>query len=599
MMKARSVRSRTSRAQRRAQAAPTAQSVAAAPPRPRFSRRALVGSLALLAVFAAQALVAARRDSVTIDELVHLPVGLHALYTNDMRQDPANSQLPRMFAALPLLLDPPVFSPPPGANAYGLGYHFMEANAARYQAIYVKARTMIVLISLAAAVVMAKWAFDLYGTGAALASLALFAFSPSLLAHGHLVTLDMAGTLGFLLALYANWRLLESPTIRRAVWLGLAIGMANLMKLSGPALAAMILATWAIRIARERRSPLPMQTWAALLAVVGAVALLTLNVGYGFDGTFSLLREAALAPGGKLARLAQAAPWLRLPFPRPFVDGIDMVLEVGKGHDPSYFLAGELSADGWWYYHLAAFAAKCPLPVLVAAVFSIVAWLGGRSRGRRDYAVFVPVALLFAANSAFNSLYIGERHVLAAYPLLFIGISPWLAGALEAAPWWTGRGRGEAQAAKQAPHWLPSAAAALVLVWTAAGCLAVAPRYLQFFNEAAGGPERGHLILIDSNIDWGQDLLRLREYMDANHIDSVALAYFGRVDPRIYGIRFAPLERGVSHGKTVVSASFLMGRPYFWYLGGRMGWVPSRTYEWLQGYKPVARVGSMFVFDLP
>ena len=147
--------------------------------------------------------------------------------------------------------------------------------------------------------------------------------------------------------------------------------------------------------------------------------------------------------------------------------------------------------------------------------------------------------------------------------------------------------------------WAPSVAAAGVLAWTAAGTLAVGPRYLQYFNEAAGGPDRGHRVLIDSNIDWGQDLIRLREYMDANHVDTVALAYFGRVDPAVYGIRYTGLDRGVSHGKAVVSASFLMGRPYFWILGGRMRWVPARTYEWLQGYKPVARVGSMFVYDLP
>jgi hypothetical protein len=77
-----------------------------------------------------------------------------------------------------------------------------------------------------------------------------------------------------------------------------------------------------------------------------------------------------------------------------------------------------------------AFAAKCPLPVLGAALFATGAWMAGRSPGKREYAIFVPVLVLFAANSAFNSLPIGERHVLAAYPLLFIGISPWIAASL-------------------------------------------------------------------------------------------------------------------------------------------------------------------------
>jgi len=280
------------------------------------------------------------------------------------------------------------------------------------------------------------------------------------------------------------------------------------------------------------------------------------------------------------------------------------VLEVGKGHDPSYFLSGELSADGWWYYHLAAFAAKCPIPVLLASILSVAAWIAGKSRGRRDYAVFAAILLLFAMNSAFNSLYIGERHVLSAYPLAFIAISPWIARALSP-PWFAGQTTLAPDRSAQRwtalvnPRVAAFAAAVLMLAWTVMGTLAVAPRYLQYFNEWAGGSERGHRVLIDSNIDWGQDLLRLREYMQANRVDSIALAYFGRVDPAVYGIRYTPLERATVHGKVAISATFLMGRPYFWYLGGRLRWVPSRTYTWLQGYKPVARVGAMFIYDFP
>jgi hypothetical protein len=91
--------------------------------------------------------------------------------------------------------------------------------------------------------------------------------------------------------------------------------------------------------------------------------------------------------------------------------------------------------------------------------------------------------------------------------------------------------------------------------------------------------------------------LRIREYMTRERIEGVHLAYFGRVHPAVYGIRFAPLERNAT-GIAVVSATFLMGRPYFWFLGGRMRWVPHDTYAWLREREPIARVGSMFVYDL-
>ncbi len=550
-------------------------------------RRAAAGAIAaaaLLAAFAVQALVAARRDSVTIDEFLHLPVGLYFLYTRDFRPDPINPPLARMVAALPLLRHPPAFDPQPGMPAWGMGYLFERRNRAHYHELFVEARTMIVAMALLLGALVFWWAHRLYGRPAALVALWLYAFSPNLLAHGHLVTLDLAGTLGFFASAMALWHMLERGSWRAAVATGVVVGISTLLKLSAFVLGAALLACTVARMLEPgggRR-----WLWLGRLLLASVVACLVLNAGYGFSGTMAPLAGARLDPNGWLAHLAAAAPWLRLPFPRPFIEGVDMILNVGKVREPSYFLFGRLSSKGWWYYHLAAFALKTPVPVVAASLVAVAAWALGRSPGRRDYCVFLPVLVLFAANAALNSLQIGVRHVLPAYPLLFVGVSPWIARAL-AGFGCSGRRRAGAVAACAA------------LMWVAAGTLAVAPRYLQYFNEIAGGPEGGHRMLIDSNIDWGQDLIRLREYMERHRLPVINLAYFGRVDPRTYGIEFRPLERNLSHGKTVVSASFLMGRPYFWYWRGRMRWVPARTYTWLQRLEPVDRVGSMFVFDLP
>jgi len=87
--------------------------------------------------------------------------------------------------------------------------------------------------------------------------------------------------------------------------------------------------------------------------------------------------------------------------------------------------------------------------------------------------------------------------------------------------------------------------------------------------------------------------------MDAKGIDSIQLAYFGRADPRVYGITFRPLDQQSSHHWAAISASFLMGRPYFWYADGKLQEVHVGTYAWLHRYQPIDRVGSMFVYDLP
>jgi hypothetical protein len=542
---------------------------------------------ALLALFALQAEVAARRDSVTIDEFVHLPVGLYALYTGDLSRDPINPPFTRMIAALPLLARPPAFDPPKGTAHWSLGYLFMQRNAADYQSIFVSARRAIIGLALVLGFLVYRWSLDLYGRPAALAALGLYALTPDLLAQGHLVTLDLAGALGFTVTAYATYRMLARATLGGAALVGAAFGLATLLKLSGFVLVLSVAAAVAARLLdRSAVGPrVSWRGWLGRLALMTAAGTVVINLGYGFDGTFAALSTLTLDPKGSLAGLAAGVPWLGLPFPKPFVEGVDMVLNVGKEKEPSFFLFGELSSEGWWYYHLAAFAVKTPLPLLVFFAVALVAWALGKSRGYREYCVVLPILILFASNSLFNSLQIGARHVLPALPLLIVLASPWVADAL------AGFGRGGARRAT-------AVATAALLAWMALGTGTVAPRYLQYFNETAGGPEGGHRALVDSNIDWGQDLIRLREYMDREGIEQVDLAYFGRVDPRVYGIRFAPLEKTSRSAHAVISATFLMGRPYFWFLGGQMRWVPAETYSWLRERKPIARVGSMFVYDL-
>ena len=73
---------------------------------------------------------------------------------------------------------------------------------------------------------------------------------------------------------------------------------------------------------------------------------------------------------------------------------------------------------------------------------------------------------------------------------------------------------------------------------------AIAPDYITFFNIAAGGQRGGIYRLGDSNLDWGQDLPALAEWQRANPEVPLYFAYFGRVDPGAYGIRYLNLPGG-------------------------------------------------------
>lgn len=536
-----------------------------------------VAAALLVAVFVGQAVWAARTDSVTIDEFAHLPVGLYYLFTGDYSVDPINPPLPRMLAAAAVTWHAPEIDTQPQTSPWAIGYDFQSRNVERYAELFAAGRLTVVALAVLTGLLVLRWAAELYGPPAGLAALALFSVSPSMLAHGHLITLDVPGAFGFTLAAYAAWQLMQRPGWARAALLGAAIGAATLLKLSAFVLGLAIVAVVVVRAIGER--DVGAGRWAALLGVAALAGLSVLNAGYGFFGTLAPLSTLALDATGTLGQLAERWPGLRLPLPSPFVEGVDMVLNVGKSKSLNYFLAGELSAEGWWYYHLAAFALKTPVALLVLSGAALLRWVTGTSGGRYEYCLFVPVVTIFVANTLFNSLYIGVRHVLPAYPLLLVACGGVVGAAFE---------RGSR---------VSIAAVAALVVWLAAANASVAPRYLAYFNEFAGGADGGHRWLVDSNLDWGQDLARLRREMDARGWTHVNLAYFGRVDPRVYGVPFAPLVRG-STGPTAVSATFLMGRPYLWYVGNSMRWTPADNWGWMREYEPVGRAGTMFLYDL-
>ncbi|MEA2626722.1 MAG: hypothetical protein QOD06_2767 [Candidatus Binatota bacterium] len=543
----------------------------------------------LYLAFTLQAGIACLRDSVTIDEFVHLPVGLFMLRHGAFDADPINPPLSRMLPALPLLLQRERVETPPAVPHWTMGHFFMVQNAERYQELFVQARCVVILMTVALAALVQLWTRQLYGWRASIAALAVFAFSPSLLAHGHLVTADAPGALGFVAVLYATWWLLEHLSVGRAALVGILLGLTILLKLSGAILILVITALVVFSALRAAGTGAAAAfRAAALLAVVVIVAIAVMNLGYGFQGTGRRLSEISLAPGGIGSRIAASAPWIRLPLPAALVRGFDL---AGAGEKPSpgeYFFAGERSSKGWWYYHLAAYGLKTPLGFLALVVVALAARSARFVHGPRDYCVYAGIAAVFLANSFLNPLNFGVRHVLAADPLLAIVVSPVIAGAISRA-WRAPRRMALARAA----------AVVLAVGWSAASCLAISPRYLEYFNEIAGGPSRGHEWLVDSNLDWGQDLIRLREYLDRRGLDTVHLAYFGRAHPGVYGVRFSPLEPGVTEGVGVISASFLMGRPYWaWMRPDRPVWIDSGAFDWLARLQPIDRVGSMFVFDL-
>jgi hypothetical protein len=297
--------------------------------------------------------------------------------------------------------------------------------------------------------------------------------------------------------------------------------LAILSKFSGLILGPVLLL---MVIAARRRGAFSARTIAQIVVLLIVGTWVGAWAAYGFryaPGTspgwqFGLQHNPAVIQA--VPALASIVGWIDAHhlLPNAFAQGFLHGQGLVQGRPA--FLAGSYSDFGWWYYFPAAFLMKTPLALLTLLAIGIVMLSrgrGGPTNGARAF-VIVPPAL-FMAVAMTSSLNIGLRHVLPIYPFVIL-IAAFGAQALMRT--WS---RG------------PVVVFALLL----AGVLefaSVYPNNLAFFNLAVGGPSNGYRYLADSNIDWGQDLKPLKNWMDRQGVSHVNLAYFGTAAPGYYGV---------------------------------------------------------------
>jgi hypothetical protein len=417
-----------------------------------------------------------------------------------------------------------------------------------------RGRALAAAIGAGIALLVYGWSRRLFGREGAVLSLLLAVFSPNLLAHAPLMTSDAALALLLSAALACLWAAFHRVTPCTVLGSGLVCGLLFVSKFSAVVFVPMALILLGLRSADGRA--LHVRCWrgwrriesrgrqlAALGAVLGVHAALVVAViwaSYGFryaafgaigpaDSRLMESWEALLDTPGPVAPLVAAAREQRL-LPEAYLYGTAFVDKHSRARFA--FLNGEFGVTGWWYFFPYAFAVKTPL-----ALFALLALAAGtlRRKGRLSsgtghsgehasgfYAaaplwVLLAVLCLLSTTARVN---VGLRHLLSIYPALFI-----LAGA--AARWVVWRRR------------VPAALVILSTFGFAAASLWIRPHYLAFFN-ALVGPERGYRHLVDSSLDWGQDLPGLAAWLEADPAARsgapVYLAYFGSSSPVAFGV---------------------------------------------------------------
>jgi hypothetical protein len=482
------------------------------------SRCAPLLALALaVALQAGLAIDAARGNSATFDEGAHLPAGYTHLLLGDHRLNPEQPPLVKLLAALPLLAVHPSLRSDDRAwreaRQWEFGRRFLYRWNDGDRLLLLGRLPIVALASLLVAAVFIE-ARRRFGPLAGSVAALLAALSPDVLAHGGLVTTDLGFALFFFLSTVSFARLLEQPSRSRLVASGLACGAAFATKFSAPILALVLLSLTLLHDGPTR----PARRGRLLLATL-AMAFVGLWASYGFRHDLSPdpqvcadLRASAVAPAAGPLRWLTATAEAGL-LPEDYARGLAFVMTHSEAR--STFLLGSLSDHGFPQYFLATFLLKTPVPLLLLI---LVALARARCLGRRA-AVFVwlPV-VVYVAVTFTRGLQIGHRHLLPIYPFLFLASG-------EAAGWLVA--------------WRRPASLALVTLlaaWYAGGTLWNHPQHLAYFNEIAGGPANGWRLLVDSNLDWGQDLKRLAGWTRANHVSHLKLSYFGSADPAYYGL---------------------------------------------------------------
>jgi hypothetical protein len=476
--------------------------------------RAIVAALAIAACW--RVALTYRVYSQTFDEPAHVACGSELLATQLYTLEPQHPPLARVAAAAGLaLLDVPF---PRSGSAWARGnqmLYFGDAYVRNLSAA--RAGILFFLLALIAAVWL--WTREMLDEVHGAIAVAVLTLTPPVLAHAGLATTDLAVAATTTWSLFCLWRWLRYPTTGRSVAAGAATALAVASKFSAllfvPVGAIAILLVVRPRI-RARRL-LVSVAWATLAFAV------VLWAAYGFS-----LNAPSLLNNGVRAAIAHE-----------------------QGGHPA-FLLGHTSNSSWWFFFLAAFLFKTPLAIVCLLIAGAVMIL----RERLPAAALACVVAFFLATMPVR-IAIGLRHLLPIYGFVSIVVAQAVVSL-----WRTSAHRSAARLT-----------VAVMALWLIIATTAAHPDYLPYFNELAlGRPDR---VLVDSDLDWGQDLLRLARSVDVR-TSPLTLAYFGSADPRRHHLPpFRSLRPGEDpRGWIALSVTILRkGKP-----PGRFAWADAMPF---------------------
>ena len=574
-------------------------------------------------LFLVQSIWSIREKVPTFDEVGHIAAGYSFLEFNDYRLYDVDPPLMRQIAAFPLLfmdLNFPLHSEGwKEKKEIDVGYDFFyKMNDHKADRILFWSRLPIILVSLLFGLLLFKFANDLWNVKTGLFAFFLYSFEPNILANARLATTDMGLAFFLTLSVYFTYKYWKKPTFANATAMGLSFGLAIASKTPAVILAPfffvvvlvvrpfIINADSSFSFVKHLKAAYINKNiftyflhWIAILLL----GFLILSMDYGFFKTWSVFRddndlqkfELSLdklhihSPEAK-EKAVHLAQLVRVPA-RPFIVSfvkwfgfLPRAKEEGKVQGYRPFFIGKRGKFA--SFPFVAFFIKEPIPIigliLLGSIFLIF-------YDRRKF-LYLLLPILFVLSMDLKIHPWTYRYInLLTLPFLILIASSVIN-------------------CKFVSKRLVSVGIGVLAIWFLAESIFIFPNYLAYFNEFIGGPGQGHNYLVNSNLDWGQDLKLLKKYLERNRIKRVNLSYFGSADPDYYQINYEKMlgVNGRETGKETLEEIQQLAAPRMGYIAisatcleNIEGFFPGISYQWLKKYKPIAKIGySIFIYNI-
>lgn len=515
--------------------------------------------LSILFLFLSLTTASIYNRSPIYDELGNYQFGLDALTGNLMRE--SGQRMPiTALNALPIYF----------LNQAGYGMTMREQ--------LFLSRIPTVLFSVILALFVFTWAKQLYGVKAALFSLTLFTFCPTITAHSGVVTNDIYSAALIFISVFFFVRYLKDSSLKNLIITSVMIGGAQVAKQTALLIFPIFALILFVMILRKKRihnlefikkRKLILHGFLCLFIV-----LFIVNAAYNFNGTFMTVRDynryhidniSSQATEGEVHEALSGLSLLRthlsffpVPLPKVYVKAISTGVyynKTGEGHGPIYLL-GKLSNSGWWYYFPIASLLKFPLPTFVLLLISIVVSRKFIAQQPLDeFALISSPLIIYIFFVAYCTAQIGVRYLIPILPFLYVFV-----------------GKVVTYVPRKKCN-LYRISYQLLMTWFIISSISFFPHYISYFNELIGSRLNMYKWLADSNVDWGQNEYYLEKYIENHSHETINVNPEKRVD-----------------GTVIVNINNLVGITASW-----------NKYSWLRdNYKPNDNIGySWLVYRIP